>query len=305
MILEWDVPFLLTTPEGTLAFNQQVMLDSDPLGWYILDRARCSAGAARRITRNNLPQADGEITHRKFRSGQVLELNVQMWEDQNLPACGGVLREMGDLLELHLNAIENADGRLQWTPTTWPTGGTPLVDRMADSVRSLGPSGQGDGGFVSVVVEEDADSPLTVVTFALLTPLPYLMDAPQTTTDITAGGTLTNTGNADFFPVMKVYGPTDTFTITNTSVTDEQGNPLEVRYDTALPGAASIAAGHYAEIDFFRNTIYLDGNSSNLKPGIDVTVTDLFPLVPGPNMITVGGGYAGALIQALWQPAYT
>jgi hypothetical protein len=297
VILEWDVPFELITPQGTLLFNQQQYVGTTPLGYFNLDPSRCSAGAGRRITRTNLAQKDGEIVHRKFKSGYVVELNCQLWEQsgaQGVPACGGVLREMGDLLDLHLNAIENADGRLEWSPSEWPVGTTPPVDRMLDDVRALGPSGQGSESFVSVAVEKDPEGPLTVVTFALLTPLPYVMDAPETTTVITAGGTLTNGGNADFYPVVKVHGPTNTFTITNTSVTDEVGNPLEIHYDAGLPGANSILSGHYAELDLFRNTVYLDGNSTNLKAGIDVLNSDFFPLAPGANVLTVGGGYTGS-----------
>lgn len=310
MILEWEVPFTLTTPEGSLPFNQLVSVGDDALGFYLLDRSKCSAGSARRITRQNLAQADGEITKRKFRTGYVFELNAQLWQvgtDDTaggaVPACEGALRELGDLLDLHLNAIENTDGSLTWQPTPWPSD-VMIAERAAYQLRSLGPSGQNsDGEFVSVAVEEDAESPLVDVTFALITSLPYYMDAAESDTDITSGGTLDNTGNADFFGVLEVYGPTNGFTITNTSVTDEAGNPLQITYDASLPGASSILSGHYVEIDLFRNTVYLDGNSSNYKPGINVEVTDFWPLVPGSNVITVSD-YTGAQIVMKWQPAY-
>lgn len=307
MILEWDNPWQLITPEGTLPINQPVSIGTTPLGYYVLDRTRCSAGAARRITRTNLPQADGEITHRKFKQGYVIELNMQLWEtigEGAIPACGGTLREMGDLLDLHLNAIENADGRLMWEPTSWPDTGPTLSQRMVDKVRSLGPSGQGsDGSFVSVVAEQDAESPLVVVTFALLSPLPYAMDFTQITTNVYPSATLTNEGNTNFYPVMQVHGPASSFAITNNSVTDENGNVLSVVYDSTLPGAVTIGSGHYAEIDFFRETIFLDGHFANLSAGIDVTLSDFFPLVPGDNDITVGA-YTGSQIDVLWQSAY-
>lgn len=307
MILEWDNAWQLTTPEGNLPINQLASVGTTPLGYYILDRTRCSAGVARRITRTNLPQADGEITHRKFKAGFVLELNVQFWEtigSEAVPACGGTLREMGDLLDLHLNAIENADGRIQWEPTTWPGTGPTLGQRMVDKCRALGPSGQGgDSGFVSVVVEHDAEGPLVNATFALLSPLPYAMDVEQITTHMTTGATLTNLGTTNFFPVMQVHGPATGFAITNTSVTDEFGNELSLVYDSTLPGAVPIASGHYAEIDFFRQTIYLDGHFANLKAGINVTLSDFFPLVPGANVLAVAP-YAGTGIDVLWQSAY-
>lgn len=307
MILEWDNPWELVSPAGTLLFNQPMSIGTTPLGYYVLDRTRCSAGAARRVTRTNLPQADGEITHRKFKSGQVIELNVQFWQtigEGAVPAKGGTLREMGDLLDLHLNAIENADGRLMWEPTSWPSSGPVLSERMVDKIRSLGPSGQGDSGFVSVIVEQDAESPLVVATFALLSPLPYSMDVTQTTTHMTSGATLTNGGTTDFFPVMQVHGPASSFVITNNSVTDEAGNVLSLVYDDTLPGAVAIGSGHYVEIDFFRQTMFLDGHFTNLLAGLDVTLSDFFPLAPGDNVLTVGGGYGGTGIDVLWQNAY-
>lgn len=306
MIVEWENPWSLETPAGTLPLNQEVKIGTQHLGYYILDRSRCSAGAARRVTRTNLPQADGEITHRKFKQGYVVELNLQFWDtigEGGRPACGGTLREMADLLDLHLNAIENADGRLFWEPTTWPASGPTLDQRMLDKVRSLGPSGQGDSGFVSVVVEHDAEGPLVTATFAVLSPLPYAMDFTQITTNIFGGATLTNLGNANFYPVMQVHGPASSFAITNASVTDDNGNALSVVYDSTLPGAVTIGAGHYAEIDFFRETIFLDGHFANLKAGIDVTLSDFFPLVPGANALSVGA-YTGSQVDVLWQSAY-
>lgn len=305
MIVEWENPWQLVSPAGTLQFNADVSLGTTPLGHFLLDRTKCSAGAARRITRTNLPQADGEITHRKFRSGYVLELNVQFWDyGKGALACGGTLREMADLLDLHLNAIANADGRILWEPTSWPDDGLVLSQRMVDKVRSLGPSGLGgDSSFVSVVVEQAADGPGADATFALLSPLPYAQDFTQITTNIASGGTLTNGGNTDFYPVMQVHGPCSSFAITNTSVQDENGNDLSVVYDSTLPGAVTIGVGHYAEIDFFRQTIFLDGHFANLSAGIDVTLSDFFPLVPGDNVLTVGA-YTGSQIDVLWQNAY-
>lgn len=301
MILEWDNPWELQTPQGTLPLNAIASSGTTPLGYYMLDPSKCAAGAGRRITRSSIPQAGGEITHRKFKTGYVVELHVQLWEaigDAGVPACGSVLREMGDLLELHLNSIENDDGRLVWTPSASPA----INDRMVDKARILGPSGSGDSGFVGVTVEKDPEGPLVVVTFALLSPLPYAMDAPQTTTNL--GGstpvTVTNDGNVEFFPVFKVYGATSSFTLVNNSNLDEAGNPKQFVYSAALPGALSIAGGDYAEIDTFRNTVYLNGNSSNLKPGIDIPTSDFWGLVPGDNDIEIFGASADMLWQAGW-----
>lgn len=304
MILEWENAWQLISPAGTLNFNADVSLGTVPLGHYLLDRTKCAAGTALRVTRTDLPQADGELTHRKFRSGYVLELNVQLWSyGKGQPACDGTLREMGDLLDLHLNALMNADGRILWQPSSWPDNGPVLSQRMVDKVRFLGPSGTGASGFTSVAVEQDPDGPGVSVGFALLSPVPYAVDFTQIETNIVGGATLFNAGNADFYPVMQVHGPCTSFAITNNSVTDENGTVLSLVYDSTLPGAVTIGGGHYAEIDFFRETIFLDGHFADLSAGIDATLSDFFPLVPGNNALTVGA-YTGSEIDVLWQSAY-
>jgi hypothetical protein len=309
VIVEWDNDWDLISPFGTLGLNKLVPYKSGELGYYLLDPARCQAGAARRITRDNIAQADGEITHRKFKTGYAIELNIQLWETLTQPACGGVLRQMADLLDLHLNAIENTDGRLVWTPTDWPQGGaSPPGRRILDKARSLGPSGSGaGGGFVAVVTEKDTESPLTSVTFAVLSPLPYVMDLTQTTTQLyPTGAVIYNDGNANMWPVIKIHGPCTKVTIQNLDALDENGNVLQLVYDSTLPGAVAIASGHYAELDFFRNTIYLDGTGANLKAGINVLQTDFWPIVPGPNAINIPPPIGGATtnIEMLWNNAY-
>lgn len=333
MILEWDVPFTLipsvgaagTTPAlPQLPFNQQVEFLSQNLGWFMLDPAKCQSGAARRITRNNLAQADGEITHRKFKSGHVIELNVQLWEDPLSgvgPACAGTLRQMGDLLGEYLEAISNNDGMLVWQPSGWPD---PMVlpnPRVLDKCRSMGPSGNDSSGasFVSVITEKDPAGPLTDVTFALLSPLPYITDymnwptSPDEVTVMTGGGglltaSITNEGSAFYNPVIQVYGPCDGFALTNLSVQDEVGNDLQLVYDDTLAGGFAIPSGSYVEIDMFRSTAIQHnpgGGTDNAKRNIDPQLTDYWQLAPGLNNIQLlyyGGPGAGANI--IWRNAW-
>lgn len=306
MILEFENPWQLQTPQGTLEFNKQITVAPGLKGAFILNPARCQGGTARRITRTNIAQASGEITHRKFKQGYVVELNAELYEEYpgENPACDVLLRAMGDLLSLHLEAVENNNGRLVWTPSANPA----VNDRMLVGARALGPSGIEGGSFVAVAVEREGSGTIVAVTFAFLSDRPYAIDAPQTTTALADGvpATLTNTGTSGYHPVFKVNGPTSAFTITNNSLLDEQGNPLQIVYDSTLPGALAIAGGHYAEIDTFRDTVYLDGNSSNLKPGIDVLETD-FTAVDGSGFLAVGANIleiVGATCDVLWQAAF-
>lgn len=118
--LEWDVDFILSTPYGDLPFNSLASSGTTPVGYFMLDSTACIAGTARRVTRTNIAQAGGEITHKKYRSGYAMELTVQLWEtigEGGKPAERAVVREMADLLMLHLNSIDNADGRIRWAPS--------------------------------------------------------------------------------------------------------------------------------------------------------------------------------------------
>jgi hypothetical protein len=321
VIAEWDVPFFLQPSDGSLPplpINQQVMDGSSELGFFLLDPARCSAGAARRITRNNIAQADGEITHRKFKTGYVVELNMQLWERAGVGgqvACGGTLRRMADLLDEYLEAIANNDGQLVWQPSAYPVGGSAPNERMLDQARSMGPSGSGSAGasFVSIVTEKDPESPLLVVTFALLSPLPYAIDEPLETTDITAGATVTNPGNAAYFPVLRAsnlgfLGSSITgFTVTNESVTDENGVPLALVFDSTLPGGEPLLSGEW-EFDMFLNTATIATATppTDVRADIDARQTDFWPLAPGANTITVSGVTGDGTLQLLldWRAAW-
>lgn len=338
MILEWDRPFVLISPVnaagtypglGPLAINALVELGGDPLGYFLLDPSRCSSGAARRVTRNNLAQADGEITHRKFKSGYVVELNMQLWERtgaEGVPACAGALRQMGDLLGEYLEAIANNDGQLVWWPSPWPADGPAPNPRMLDMARSLGPSGDGGAGFVSVVREKDADGPLTAVTFALLSPLPYVTDymdwpdSPDAVVDFAESGdgtvTVTNEGNVPYSPVLRVYGAAlgspDTvegFTLTNHSAVDERGHPLQIVYDGTRTGAFNIANGYWIEFDTFRSTVKMKnnaGSSNNAKSCINVLATDFFQLEPGDNDLELewAGPQDGRKAEVIYRNAW-
>jgi hypothetical protein len=276
-VVEWDQPAELQTQAGTLKLNQQ----DDSGYWFILDHEKCSAGPTPlRVVTDNIPQADGDILHRTFKPGFQIKLAVQLWADAEHPAgvggvtgsggaegCGPERRLMWELLTLHANRLLNEDGRYVWSPIDYTD------DRMLDGLRLLE---------WPVPVDEGT---LTVVTFAVHSRFPYLIDATETDTSITDGNTVSvvNAGTVDFFPVFKVYGPCSDFTITNNTT------GLSLFYDSDLPGASGIAAGHYVEIDFFRDTLYLDGDQANMKPGLDVVFSDFFPLVPGGNDISISG----------------
>jgi len=300
--VQWnDIPFQMQSFRGNLDLNPFLSGTTGPQ--WILQPEKCQAGSAKRVARDNSPQKGGEIVHRHFKAGLVMQLgmlgvNVIATDTDGgatiLPACGSDLVDLFDNLLLVLNAMENSDGRMIWTPTGHAT-------RLMDAARWLGSDGQAGGAFTSVVTTPESDV-FTAAEFALLSPLPYAMDYTQIVTNLTSGvpAVLDNTGNTDFFPVIHVFGPTSLFTITNIT------NSLSLTYDASLPGASSVGGAQAIEFDFFRETAYFGPTlgpwtGANAKPGIDVLASDFWPLTPGNNIVEITGANA----TVLWQAAYT
>lgn len=282
-VASWEVAFSLSTPVGTLNLNTLVALPSASTGIYLLNPDGCKAEIPLRSTDDAIPQADGEQMHERFFAGYTMTLSVQLWQSYDVPACDELLQEMLDELMLHVRAFANpTDGRVYWQPAG-------AAQRMIRKVQ------------LNSSADITLASGLTQIDFQLKSPYPYAWTAaenPPTSLD----ATLTNGGTADFWPVIKVYGPATQFTITNTDVVDDFGVPLQIVYDSSRPGAQAIPGGSYAEIDTFRNTIYLNGDQDNLKPGLDIAVSDFFPIAVGDNAITLVGGAASATV--LWQDAW-
>lgn len=123
-IVEWDcIPFDLQTPQGNLDIN-----DGDPL--ILLVKEGCQAVATQRVTKDNIPQKDGSILHKRYRTGYEITLKMSYWETAGQPACASVLVDMHDAVMRHLRSILNESGRLFYVPTGHAT-------RFFDEVRWL------------------------------------------------------------------------------------------------------------------------------------------------------------------------
>ena len=185
-VVDWSVPFTLTTPQGTLLLNQH-----DPVadGFWMLDQSGCSSSRTPRVTRDNRAEASGEIMHPHFSAGYEMTLKLAPFTRLDEAACEIDLQRMWDVLMLHVNALLgdnpliDANGRIQWTPDG--SGG----DRMLTPVRALGlPDETTEGG--------------SIATFSLLSERPYAWDVAEITTSIggSSTSTLHNGGTAAFFP---------------------------------------------------------------------------------------------------------
>lgn len=305
-MIEWDQPTKLNAPVGDLLFNQAMTLTDGSTGYFMLDPAQCKARRALRVTSDGIPQGDGRILHRRFSDGIELSLVVELWKrvasspgiGDGEPACGADLRVMLETLGLYLQAVLNGRGRWQWTPSSYPD------DRMLDEARWL------------VDVARTLDGKRTTVTFGLDSPFPHFIDATQGSSASSAGGpifvpagvptSIFNDGNHPFLPVIQALGGFADFTIENQSLIDQDGNPLTIVYDSARPFPAGesgiVGSSEYAEIDCFQETIYLNGNLQNLKPGIDPEETDYFFLRPGENVI-LSDVDLEVLANNAWTPA--
>lgn len=280
MIGDWEVEFDLVTPAGTLNLNQTDALT----GWrFQLDPAKCSTLLPVRTTQDDMPQADGQIPHRRWFSGYGAHLAIEPWisvAGELQAATGSDLVDMLDLLGLHKNAMIRTglvsglpNARLIWTPDGH-------ANRMLDRCQLASAATLGPGTLGCVVYEFDID-----------TPYPYYISELETQTYLSWSGTeiIMNDGNTDGFAVYEVYGDTGYFELINHTVTDLAGNPLRLVYFAGLPGASSIVGPDYVEFVFFTGTAFLNGNQARRLAGVDFRYTTFFPLVPGPNLIEVTG----------------
>jgi hypothetical protein len=101
--------------------------------------------------------------------------------------------------------------------------------------------------------------------------------------------TITNNGTSFNFPVFKVYGTYASFTLNN-----------ETTGESLIYGGATITSPDYIEFDSFNNTAFLNGNSTDELPSIDIMST-LWPTIqPGANVFSISGADA----DVLWNPSW-
>lgn len=277
MNIDWACPFYLISPAGTLALNA----DTGGGRIFRLNPKKCVARRGVRATSDNVPQGDGEIFHERFATGSEMQLTVQLWDGNENCACDDVLVEMYDELRGILWSMlrpPSDGGRVQWTPAGQGA-------RIMDAAQLLSLSDP----------EEDQDRGCTEITFVIDTPFPYAISLAETVTAMSGPTVLANAGNATFYPVFKVYGPSGAWSIENT----DTGQIY--LYLSSRPGAIVIGSGEYGEIDMFRGgLIYLNGNEDNLKAGVDVEASDILTVAAGGSNFTINGATADVLMHDAW-----
>lgn len=297
--VEWEnIEHLLEAPDWHGGTNYLYMnspapvpaagILNDPTERYMLLPDKCKAERDLRLTRTFRPQNDGELVHRKFAAGLQFDLAVELWtaddgaSEPSGPACDTQRRIMYDKLSGQLYAIIRDYGGWVWAPSTI----IPIPDRRLNLMQLVdGPKQERDGIF-------------TVVTFSLRSPFPYAVNDELLTTSVGDGSStlLANEGTAPYYPIVRVYGPTDTVTVENVTT----GQSLVYLGAGALPGSISIPGGDYADFDFWEETAFLSDGVTRLKAGIDLSATDFWTLVPGDNQIAT----VGANVDILWRIAW-
>ncbi len=286
-IADWSVPFsLLSAPYAAsteLPINTPITTFANGTGIYLLRPDACHLRNGVRAVKENVPQEDGSILHRRFLTGSEMDLTVQFWQTRNVIACDELLQEMSDTFMGYAYGLLNAgdnEGRVLWTPAG---GSSPLPStrRMLDDLRL----------FTYPVESISANQPYEL-SLTVDCDLPYSQD--ETQDDPAIPGTIANYGNRPTFPVMKLYGTFTGVLVTNTST------GAIWQWDGTLPNAGgAINSPHYIEVNTFHNTAYLDSNQDNLLAGVIQTTSDFFSLIPGNNVITVAytGGAGGASLM--------
>lgn len=278
---EYSVPFTLVTPSGSLSFNP-----ASGDGYY-LESVVSSADLRRPV--NNSPQRDGGNVHRAFKGPATITLTGRVQAEAGVSTRRSsidTLRGYVDSLMRPTAAQLVSTCRIRWRPSGYAD------DRMYDRVYLADP--------VTITPHPSLGGVWKQFTFSLVCETPYAIDLTQTTTTIAAGGSavLTNSGNSAMFPVVRVDGPATGFVLTNTSLAGVL--PID------MSGLTTLTAGHYAEIDMLRETIYLDGDQQNLLGSLSVASSDFWWLAPGANTVTfTATGSTGATqARILWQPAW-
>jgi hypothetical protein len=256
-VADWTVSFNLTSKVYTNN-PSPAGVSTDPLllntsianfgglgvaGLFVLRPEGCSLVNQVRATKENVPQEDGAILHRRFTAGMEMTLAVQMWQDTDRIACDDLLQSMVDTMMGYAYGLLNAgdnEGRVAWAPVGLSSAGSTY--RMLDDIRLL----------TYPAASQAPGSPYEL-TFTVDCELPYAEDLTQLSPSLSGGsGTVVNYGDRPSYPVWKIYGPYSAFVLTNTTTGDT------LTWDELFPGAgAALTDAQYLEIDTFRNTVSL------------------------------------------------
>lgn len=273
---EFGVPVTLETPRGTVVFNDYVAESYLRLTEFAVRSTVRSAVEA-------VSRRDGSVVPNAFRSGATPIMKGEA-KASSVEARTAMLEE----LKAHLVSILRADGILRWTPTGKPT--RRLVVRCLEDPE--------DGGgflktFQAALVSRTAHSLSDIENVETLRALdapedgaawsfPY--EFPMTFGGGIASGSafVTNDGDTDAFPVVRLTGPLTNPTIRNATTAR----------DLAL--TISIPAGSFLLIDMANETVRMNGDPAQSKIGaVSPLTANFWALVEGTNEIRLSASAYG------------
>lgn len=192
----------------------------------------------------------------------------------------------------YLNSLRRADGLLMWTPfgmdpvqmvvrrhekpeiSAKPEAGGMVLSLIAGDPRV----------YSQELVTTEVDAPTSVGGFTSPFTSPFVEAASSTIE------TITNEGDAETFPIVRIYGPIRGPRIVNTTT----------GFQVSLPGLL-ISAGDYVQIDMSSPvSVLLNGSVlADRYSYVDTSVSDFWPLVAGDNGVALyGTEYDAAITRA-------
>lgn len=270
----FELPFNDFSGNPAALFSGTPILSGLPVGaGYMIQSITGADGADIRNPTENRPHKQGGIVHRFYEAASI-------WTVEGLVLPEGsrsVRTQLDDALKGAVRKCLQLDGRYFFHPS----GG----DLRFRTVRQYGP--------VDISRADNGIAGPRTFSFTLYSEDPHSYKATQDSTDIAAGtsGAVPNAGNVETWPVIKIHGPIAGahVTITNT----DTGFLLEFL-------SATIASGHYWEVNTFNETIYLDGNSTNELPQLDLSTSDFFSVEAGGSNISADGADITVLSNSAW-----
>lgn len=287
------VPYTLVTPAGTLNFNPAGGAD----GLYLYqDGVQGLDSPDFRLVIDSSPQIDGAIVYDGYSGGRYPILSGYIRANAGLTAR----LASEDAMRACVLSLTRADGTLSWTPT----GST--ARRL--TVRLFQP--------LSIASDQAV---LKTFAISLVASDPTIYGSTVTSTDtgslgantggwnlvnwhfpfsfgsfVTGTATIVNAGNAQSYPVCRIYGQCTAPKVTN----------LTTGQYVSFP-SLTIPTGSYVEVNMLTQTVKLNGVTDYTRY-LDVVNSSFWSLAAGSNSIRLQAAStdANAKVTTIWSNGY-
>lgn len=290
---EIGILYSLSTVNGTINFNPSV-------GWgYVLSDVSGLDAPSLRMTLEPVPQRDGEIVYSTFKGGRHISMQGYIrFTGDNLTDR----RSLEDDLRSVLDGAVKDDAVLTFTPSG--TSSRQVTVRM-EAPLQIQSSGFIKQFMISLVAGDpviyggDQNSYSTTTLASTATggsfTFPFAFPVGFGSYNDPGLATIINGGNAEVYPVVRIYGQ-----ITNPEIFNEDKNE-------AILLTGTVSAGDFWELDFKNETIYLNGDRTLPLIGkLDIPNSRFFTLSAGTNAIRFTGTSPDSVAygQVIWRNGF-